>query len=314
MCSKRTSGIIADFARLLGVPTPTLDAAAPLYGEAEREGYADQDVAAVHALLARRAGLKSEGKCLVSHKSPAEPDGGFCYNGADGPKSKYAKRLRSEKNIRRQTTSYLDTEVYVKTPRRRGWMIWRPVPAVREADGAFRLCRPGGYDPETETCAVSPDTRVKCRMKVFSDGKRGLVAVAEAGGWMMLTDAQRAAYEHDGFIIVPDVFSAAGGRRTACGNRGIRSCQSAEIAANDAIYDLEDTHSAAEPRVRRIKSPHAHHDAYFRASRHPAVVAILAELWGSVRYTGHRQAEPEICRLRRADRMAPGLGVLPAHQ
>src|ERR1700759_42593 len=59
---------------------------------------------------------------------------------------------------------------------------------------------------------------------------------------------------------------------------------SAKIAANDEIYDLEDTHSAAEPRVRRIKTPHAHHDAYRRASRHPAVVAFLAELWGRGRY------------------------------
>jgi len=55
---EKDSGIIQDFARALGVATPTLDAAAPLYGEAEAAGYALEDVAAVHALLARRAGLK----------------------------------------------------------------------------------------------------------------------------------------------------------------------------------------------------------------------------------------------------------------
>jgi 3-hydroxyisobutyrate dehydrogenase-like beta-hydroxyacid dehydrogenase len=54
---EKDSGIIAEFARSLGVETPTLDAAAPFYGEAEKSGYAEQDVAAVHALLARRAGL-----------------------------------------------------------------------------------------------------------------------------------------------------------------------------------------------------------------------------------------------------------------
>jgi len=54
---EKDSGIIADFARSLGVETPTLDAAAPLYSEAEKSGYAEADVAAVHALLARRAGL-----------------------------------------------------------------------------------------------------------------------------------------------------------------------------------------------------------------------------------------------------------------
>lgn len=55
---QKDSAIIAEFARSLGVATPTLDAAAPLYDEAEHAGYAAEDVAAVHAVLARRAGLK----------------------------------------------------------------------------------------------------------------------------------------------------------------------------------------------------------------------------------------------------------------
>jgi 3-hydroxyisobutyrate dehydrogenase-like beta-hydroxyacid dehydrogenase len=54
---QKDSAIIADFARALGVATPMLDAAAPLYDEAEAQGYAEEDVGAVHAVLARRAGL-----------------------------------------------------------------------------------------------------------------------------------------------------------------------------------------------------------------------------------------------------------------
>src|SRR5438067_1206024 len=54
---QKDSAIIAEFARALGVATPMLDAAAPLYDEAEAQGYADEDVGAVHAVLARRAGL-----------------------------------------------------------------------------------------------------------------------------------------------------------------------------------------------------------------------------------------------------------------
>src|SRR5947209_341983 len=54
---QKDSAIIAEFARALGVETPMLDTAAPLYDEAEAEGYADEDVGAVHAVLARRAGL-----------------------------------------------------------------------------------------------------------------------------------------------------------------------------------------------------------------------------------------------------------------
>src|SRR5216683_2320594 len=76
----------------------------------------------------------------------------------------------------------------------------------------------------------------------------------------MLSNAQRAAYDRDGVIVVADVFTPA------------------------EIDDLEDSHSAAEPRVRRLKSPHFHDPAYFRASRNETVVAILKDLWGSVRF------------------------------
>ena len=55
---QKDSAIIADFARSLGVSTPMLAAAAPLYDEAEAQGYAEEDVGAVHAVLARRAGLR----------------------------------------------------------------------------------------------------------------------------------------------------------------------------------------------------------------------------------------------------------------
>jgi ectoine hydroxylase-related dioxygenase (phytanoyl-CoA dioxygenase family) len=99
----------------------------------------------------------------------------------------------------------------------------------------------------------------------------------------MLNDAQRAAYEQDGFIVVPDVFSSAEIdelRRVT--DEFVRNA--ASVAANDEIYDLEDSHSVREPRVRRLKAPHLHHPAYFHASRNEKVVAILKDLWGSVRF------------------------------
>jgi L-threonate 2-dehydrogenase len=54
---QKDSAIIAEFARHLGVDTPLLAAAAPLYDAAAAQGHAAEDVAAVHAVLARRAGL-----------------------------------------------------------------------------------------------------------------------------------------------------------------------------------------------------------------------------------------------------------------
>jgi len=99
----------------------------------------------------------------------------------------------------------------------------------------------------------------------------------------MLTEAQRQAYERDGFIVVPDVFSpeeiAELGRVT---DEFVRA--SAGVTANDNVYDLEDSHTPAEPRVRRLKAPHAIHPAYFRASRNAKVAEILTDLWGTVRF------------------------------
>jgi phytanoyl-CoA hydroxylase len=99
----------------------------------------------------------------------------------------------------------------------------------------------------------------------------------------MLTEAQRAAYDRDGFMVIPGVFSPAEiDELCRVTDEFVRAA--AQIGANDDVYDLEDTHSAAEPRVRRLKAPHLIHPAYFRASRNHKVVAILKELWGSVRF------------------------------
>jgi hypothetical protein len=71
------------------------------------------------------------------------------------------------------------TEVYVKLLDE-GVDVWRPVPATKQPDGSFRLCRPQWYDPQTETWEFPPNTRVRCAMKKFADGNRGLTAIAEA--------------------------------------------------------------------------------------------------------------------------------------
>jgi ectoine hydroxylase-related dioxygenase (phytanoyl-CoA dioxygenase family) len=98
----------------------------------------------------------------------------------------------------------------------------------------------------------------------------------------MLSEAQLAAYRRDGFVVIPDILDAgeveALRRVTDEFVEGART-----VAANNEIYDLEDTHSPAEPRVRRIKTPHLHHAEYMKAARHPKIVAVLKDLWGTVR-------------------------------
>ncbi len=99
----------------------------------------------------------------------------------------------------------------------------------------------------------------------------------------MLSPDQIAAYRRDGFIVVPDIFTApevAALRRVTDAFVEVAR----RVAANDDVYDLEDSHSPDEPRVRRIKTPHLHDPEYARAARHPKIVAVLKDLWGTVRF------------------------------
>jgi ectoine hydroxylase-related dioxygenase (phytanoyl-CoA dioxygenase family) len=86
-------------------------------------------------------------------------------------------------------------------------------------------------------------------------------------------------YQRDGFIVVPDVLSEAeiGGLRRVT-DEFVEKAR--EVAANTDVYDLEDTHSPTEPRVRRIKAPHLHHQEYAALVRHPKIIEVLQDLWG----------------------------------
>ena len=95
----------------------------------------------------------------------------------------------------------------------------------------------------------------------------------------MLTPEQIAEYNRTGAIVVPDVLSPAevAALRDVT-DRFVR--EAAAHSTHNAIYDLEDSHSAAQPRVRRIKAPDQHHPAYAALIRHPRIVACLTALWG----------------------------------
>jgi ectoine hydroxylase-related dioxygenase (phytanoyl-CoA dioxygenase family) len=95
----------------------------------------------------------------------------------------------------------------------------------------------------------------------------------------MLTQAQIDEYNRAGAIVVPDVLSADEVRELRrVTNEFVQKARS--LRTHDAVYDLEDTHSEYEPRVRRIKTPHVHHAAYARLVSHPGILSILRDLWG----------------------------------
>jgi ectoine hydroxylase-related dioxygenase (phytanoyl-CoA dioxygenase family) len=95
----------------------------------------------------------------------------------------------------------------------------------------------------------------------------------------MLTTAQIEEYNRVGAIVVPDVLSPAELAELREVTEGFVA-RSASLTTHNEVYDLEDSHSPGQPRVRRIKAPHLHHDAYERLMRNPAIIACLKSLWG----------------------------------
>jgi phytanoyl-CoA hydroxylase len=95
----------------------------------------------------------------------------------------------------------------------------------------------------------------------------------------MLTPAQIEEYNRVGAIVVPDVLSAAEVAELRRVTEGFVA-RSAAVTQHDTVYDLEDSHTPAQPRVRRIKAPHLHDPAYAALMRHPGIIACLQSLWG----------------------------------
>jgi phytanoyl-CoA hydroxylase len=104
----------------------------------------------------------------------------------------------------------------------------------------------------------------------------------------MITAADRARYEEQGYIVVRNVLSAEE-------LVPIRKLVDEFVAsargksAHDAVHDLEPGHTPENPKVRRIKTPHLHHQAFRDLARHPRLVAILQALLGpAVRLHGSK--------------------------
>jgi len=95
----------------------------------------------------------------------------------------------------------------------------------------------------------------------------------------ILTAAQVARYRTDGYIVVPDAVSPdlLSQARQALAALLDRA---GSIERNDEVYDLEDSHSRARPRVRRIKAPHKLHRVFMDIVRAEPVLGAVADLVG----------------------------------
>jgi ectoine hydroxylase-related dioxygenase (phytanoyl-CoA dioxygenase family) len=95
----------------------------------------------------------------------------------------------------------------------------------------------------------------------------------------MLTPAQVDFYKENGYLMVPDALTPQEVQELRETVARIVAGAS-QVTTHTDIYDLEDGHTQAAPKVRRIKTPHKHFDYFQQLVRHPRLTAILAGLLG----------------------------------
>ena len=95
----------------------------------------------------------------------------------------------------------------------------------------------------------------------------------------MLTEAQIAQYQDDGYILLEDALDAATLAELQAVTAAIVE-SAAGLTEHTEILDLEASHRPDAPRVRRIKRPHLAHPFYRELAAHPRIMAALTPLIG----------------------------------
>lgn len=91
-------------------------------------------------------------------------------------------------------------------------------------------------------------------------------------------------YWRDGFVVVPDVLSAAEVAELRAVTDDFTE-QSRAVGDGHEFLEIEPTHTPEQPRLRRIRNPHRHHPAFAASARHDGVLAVLRQILGeSIRF------------------------------
>lgn len=86
-------------------------------------------------------------------------------------------------------------------------------------------------------------------------------------------------YRRDGVIVVEGLLDDVARQRMKQVLADLIE-RARNVSTHDDVYDLEPTHSAAEPRVRRIKKPHLVHPVFAEFMRSPRLLEVLSALLG----------------------------------
>ncbi|SMX51138.1 phytanoyl-CoA dioxygenase family protein [Actibacterium lipolyticum] len=95
----------------------------------------------------------------------------------------------------------------------------------------------------------------------------------------MLSSAQKASYDQNGFLMVEDVVTPDQLKRMQDVTAGLIEA-SRHISQSDDVYDLDKGHSAETPRLTRIKLPHKRDPVYHEVLTQSGVTQVLNDLLG----------------------------------
>ena len=95
----------------------------------------------------------------------------------------------------------------------------------------------------------------------------------------VLDAAAVARYRRDGVIVVEGLLDDVTRQRMKQALAALIA-RAGAVSGHDDVYDLEPTHSAAEPRVRRIKKPHLVDPVFAEFMRSPRLLDVLSTLLG----------------------------------
>ncbi len=94
-----------------------------------------------------------------------------------------------------------------------------------------------------------------------------------------LTQAQRESYFENGYLLLEKVVSDDWIERLRRATDE-KIEESRAVTESDAVWDLEDAHTAENPRLRRLSSPNDHHPEFWAYASQSVVPDIVADLVG----------------------------------
>jgi ectoine hydroxylase-related dioxygenase (phytanoyl-CoA dioxygenase family) len=152
--------------------------------------------------------------------------------------------------------------------------------SISEAPDYYRILR---VDPRAEPEVINAAYRKLAAMyhpdvDPSPDAQTRMSEINQAYGVLRDPD-QRAAYDRDGFIVVPDLLTEEELTEVRAVITGLIA-RAADVDTHTDVYDLEPGHTRMAPQVRRIKQPHKVHPVFDRIVRKRDVLDVVAALLG----------------------------------